>query len=118
MKFATSTPEKNNGQKLTIPARVISTLDAYKMYTQGHIIDRMAGYYSQAGVLEPNFFMMDKVQRLQALNRYKDQVRELGSRQKELELKVNEQRANEEKQRRAEYFQQLKEEFQESLKTT
>lgn len=93
MRSKQANPETNSGQRLTINARVINTKEAYALYHQGHIVDRMAGYYDQAGYLEPDFYMMDKVSRLQALNRYKQMMQDARDRQKTLESELSIQKA-------------------------
>lgn len=85
MRKGVSSPEKNSGQRITLNARVIDSKEAFQLYHQGHIIDRMAGFYDQEGYLEPDFYMMDKVARLQALNRYKDMRDEAKEKEKELQ---------------------------------
>jgi len=66
------TPEKNSGLKL---AQVMSTrtpLQAFQLLRMGHPIDVMAGYYEDQGILESDFYMMDRIQKLHALARYKE----------------------------------------------
>jgi len=65
------TPERNSGLKL---AQVMSTrtpLQAFQLLRMGHPIDVMAGYYEEQGILESDFYMMDRIQKLHALAKYK-----------------------------------------------
>lgn len=71
MRKGIANPEKNNGKRLTIPARTRSPLDAFKMFEAGQNIDLVAGYWEQEGYVEPDFYMMDHIGKLQALNRYR-----------------------------------------------
>jgi len=66
------TPERNKGQKLTMVCSTRTPLQAFQMLRMGHPIDQMAGYYDEQGILEPDFYMMDKVQKLHALAKYKE----------------------------------------------
>lgn len=95
MRSNQANPERNSGQRLTINARVINTKEAYALYHQGHVVDRMAGYYEQQGYLEPDFYMMDKVSRLQALNRYRQMMQDAREKQKTLEADLQVKRAEE-----------------------
>jgi len=66
------TPERNRGQKLTMVMSTRTPLQAFQMLRMGHPIDQMAGYYEEQGVLEPDFYMMDKIGKLHALAKYKE----------------------------------------------
>jgi len=68
------TPERNYGKKLTMVMSTRTPLQAFQMLRMGHPIDQMAGYYDEQGILEPDFYMMDKVQKLHALAKYKEMV--------------------------------------------
>jgi len=63
MRKGIATPEKNNGPKLTIPVRTRTPLEAFQMLRQGQPIDIMAGYYEREGMIEKDFFMMDKLEK-------------------------------------------------------
>lgn len=76
MRKGTATPEKNKGEKLVIPVRTMNVLEAYAALNMGHNIDIMAGYYEKEGVLQPDFFMMDRVNKLHALAGYREQLKE------------------------------------------
>jgi len=72
MRKGTAKPEKNNGQKLTIPSRTRSPLEAFQMLEVGQNVDLVAGYYEKEGYLDPDFYMMDKIGKLKELNRYRE----------------------------------------------
>lgn len=82
--------EKNTGKSITLPARVITPLDAYVLYSQGSPIDRMAGYYKKQGILDDDFFMMDQVGRLNALAQYRELTKQLKEDVDVLTVKKNE----------------------------
>lgn len=65
------TPEKNNGKRLTIPARVRTPLEAFRMFEQGQNIDLVAGYYESQGYSDPDFYMMDRISKLETLNHFR-----------------------------------------------
>lgn len=66
--------EKNSGPKLTIPVATRTPLQAFQMLRMGQPIDQVAGYYEEQGMLEPDFYMMDKIQKLHALASYKEKA--------------------------------------------
>lgn len=115
MRRAIAKPEKNNGEKLTIPARTRSPLEAFKMFEAGQNIDLVAGYYEQEGYLEPDFYMMDKIGKLKELNKYREMRKEkegiiqkaveehngkIQEEKKQMELDAMERRIQEEVQKR------------------
>lgn len=115
-----ATPEKNNGKKLTIPARTRSPLEAFKMFEMGQPIDQVAGYYEAEGYLEPDFHMMDKIQKLQALNDYRELMEKNKKAYDEYNTNViNEAKAKAEAQEKAAFEARVNEEVAKrmSLKT-
>jgi len=69
-----ATPERNHSPKLTMVMSTRTPLQAFQMLRMGHPIDQIAGYYDQLGILEPDFYMMDKIQKLHALAAYRQQA--------------------------------------------
>lgn len=63
MRRGIATPEKNSGIKLAIPCRTRSPLEAFQMLRQGQPIDIMGGYYEKEGMIEKDFFLMDKLEK-------------------------------------------------------
>lgn len=63
MRKGIASPEKNSGVKLTIPCRTRTPLEAFQMLRQGQPIDVMAGYYEKEGMIEKDFFLMDKLEK-------------------------------------------------------
>jgi len=63
MRKGIATPEKNSGLKLTIPVRTRTPLEAFQMLRQGQPIDITAGYYERNGMIEKDFYMMDKLEK-------------------------------------------------------
>lgn len=72
MRKGVAKPEYNSGVKITIPVRTRTPLEAFKMLEAGQPVDVMAGYYDKMGILEQDFQLMDHIDKLKALNRYKD----------------------------------------------
>lgn len=115
MRKGNAKPEQNNGQKLTIPARTRSPLEAFKMFEAGQNIDLVAGYYEKEGYVEPDFYMMDHIGKLKELNKYREMKKEkegiiqkayeehngkLQEQKKQKELEAMERRIQEEVQKR------------------
>lgn len=73
MKYGTATPERNSGQKLTIPVKTRTPLEAYKMLLAGQPIDQIGQMYHIQGVLDKDFFMMDKTEKLRKLSELRTQ---------------------------------------------
>jgi len=63
MRKGIASSEKNSGIKLTIPCRTRTPLEAFQMLRQGQPIDIMAGYYEREGMIEKDFYMMDKLEK-------------------------------------------------------
>jgi len=104
--------EKNNSRSITLPARVITPLEAYQLYSQGHPIDRMAGYYKKQGILNDDFFMMDQVGRLNALAQYRELTKQLAEDVKTLQAQEQEFKQQELKVRQDEQYNAWKDRFQ------
>lgn len=79
-----STPERNNGPKLTIPVKTRSPLEAITMLRKGDNIDQMVGYYTDHGIDTTDFFLKDRIQKLHMLNNYRDRVKELEEKKQSL----------------------------------
>lgn len=67
MKQGKVTAEFNGKPSLTIPVKTRTPLEAFQMLRQGHPIDTMAGYYDKEGLIEDDFWMMDKTAKLHKL---------------------------------------------------
>lgn len=61
------TPERNTGNKLTIPVKTRSPIEAFKLLRQGQPIDRIAGYYEKEGLITKDFHFMDHIEKLHML---------------------------------------------------
>jgi len=88
MRKGTATPEVNNSPKLAMVVKTRSPLEAFNMLRMGHPIDQAAGYYSEQGILEDDFFMMDQVGKLHALAKYRELTMQHKSDIDELEKQV------------------------------
>jgi len=66
------TPEVNTEPKLTIVVRTRTPLEAFQMLRAGQPVDVAAGYFANNGTLEEDFFMMDTIQKLHALAKYRE----------------------------------------------
>ena len=111
-------PEKNSGKSLTMPARVVTPLDAWVLYTQGTPIDRMAGYYKKQGILDDDFYMMDQVGRLKALAEYRELNKRLKTETENLQVQVNEQKQAARKLQEDAQYNAWKERFQAEQEVT
>jgi len=67
MRKGNAKPEKNSGNKLTIPVKTRSPIEAVKMLRQGQPIDRIAGYYEKEGLITKDFHFMDRIEKLHML---------------------------------------------------
>lgn len=67
MKFGTVTPERSRKPSLTINVRTRSPIEAFQMLRQGHPIDTMAAYYDEKGLVDQDFWMLDKTAKLHKL---------------------------------------------------
>ena len=98
MRKGIATPEKNSGIKLALPVRTRTPLEAFQMLRQGQPIDIMAGYYEKEGMIEKDFYMMDKIEKLHKIAELKQ--REIVAKQEALaiqqEYNVQQQLINDE----------------------
>jgi len=94
--------EKNNGPKLTIPVRTRSPIEAFKMLRAGQPIDLAAGYYDEAGLVEPDFYFMDKLAKLHKLAEYKETMSRKKSDYDNLMVEYKNNQINEENAKKAE----------------
>lgn len=67
------TPE---GKMLTQPNRAVNILQALNMYQAGTLENKAKAYYEEQGMPIPNFDMMDKIEKYQALNEFKERAKE------------------------------------------
>jgi len=84
MRKGIASPEKNSGIKLALPVRTRTPLEAFQMLRQGQPIDIMAGYYEKEGMIEKDFYMMDKIEKLHKIAELKQ--RELVAKQDALAI--------------------------------
>jgi len=71
-KFPQAKPDKNNGVKLTMVVKTRSPIEAYHMLRQGQPIDQAIGYYVENGVLDKDIFLMDNVEKLHTLAKFRE----------------------------------------------
>jgi len=77
MKTGIASPEKNNGQKLTIPVKTRSPLEAFKMLRAGQPVDQLGNYYHDQGLVGKDFFLLDKVEKLHKIAELKEREADL-----------------------------------------
>lgn len=104
-----SKPEKLGGKRLTLPGLYVKPYEALQQYTDKSIEEKMANAYSDEGSPIPNFEMMDKIERLEALSEYQAIVME-----KRAELNKRNNEAKEAKQKE-EFDNLIKQRVNESL---
>jgi len=63
MKTRVGNPDKNDGKILVQYVRTRTPIEAFRMLQAGSPIDQAAGYYAGAGVLDKDFYMMDKLEK-------------------------------------------------------
>lgn len=71
-KFPEAKGSPNNGERLVLIVRTRSVREAYEMLRAGNPIDQAVGYYVEHGMLEKDLFMMDQVEKLHALSKFRD----------------------------------------------
>lgn len=102
LKRGVVTPEKNTGLKLAIKMNTRSPLEAFQMLRVGHPIDVMAGYYEDQ--ISPDFYMMDKIQKLHALAEYKQKAEaakaDISAFENDLKARENEEKQKAEAEKR------------------
>lgn len=94
MKKSVVTPEYNSGKKLTIPVKTRTPLEALKMLRAGQPVDVAAGYFDKKGELTPDFYMMDKVDKLHHLAYLRQTESELKNNLQLQELEVRQEKIN------------------------
>jgi len=72
MRKGIATPEKNLAKSLTIPVKTRSPIEAFRMLQAGRPVDVMLAYYQDQNGADQDLFMMDKVEKLHAIRRYKE----------------------------------------------
>lgn len=72
MKGGIAKPEVNNGKKLTLPARTMSPIEAFRALRQGQPIDQIGQLYHVSGHIDKDFFMMDKTEKLHKLQELRE----------------------------------------------
>lgn len=66
--------EVNNKQSLTIPVRTRTPLEAFQMLRAGQPVDQALAYYIDQNGADKDLFLMDKVEKLQAIADYKSRA--------------------------------------------
>lgn len=69
-------PEKLGGKRLTMPGLYVKPYEALQAFRDKSFEEKAANYYADEGAPIPNFEMMDKIERLEALGEYQDIVRQ------------------------------------------
>lgn len=67
-------PSKLGGKKITMPNMYVSVKDSLRMYTDKSAVEKAALYYEEEGMPIPNFEMMDNIERLEALNEWRNKA--------------------------------------------
>lgn len=70
--FPAATPEMHTNPSLTMVVRTRSPMEAYEMLRAGQPIDQAVGYYIETGQLDKDLFMMDHVEKLHALAKFRE----------------------------------------------
>lgn len=112
MRKGEAKPEVNTERSITMPARVVTPLDAWVLYSQGSPIDRMAGYYKKQGILDDDFYMMDQVGRLKALAQYRELTKQLRQESEVLQLQLNDLQKQSKQKDQEEQYNAWKQRFQ------
>lgn len=63
---------------LSIPGQAFNLKFAMEQYKKGTLIERVKGYYEQHGMVAPDFRMMDRIQKLEALAEFRRMKSEAG----------------------------------------
>lgn len=71
MRRKQATPEVNMHKSLTIPVRTRTPLEAFKMLRAGQPVDQALAYYTDQNSADKDLFLMDKVEKLHAIRKYK-----------------------------------------------
>jgi len=72
MRKGIATPEKNLAKSLTIPVKTRTPIEAFRMLQAGQPVDVMLAYYQDQNGADQDLFMMDKVEKLHAIRRFKE----------------------------------------------
>lgn len=90
------TPERNKGKKITMPGLAVSISQGLQRLDKGGIVDQAAAYYEEQGMPIPQFEMMSKIEKLEALNEYRQKVKKADETLKSI-AEANEKRIADEK---------------------
>lgn len=71
MRKGIATPETNLKKSLTIPVKTRSPLEAFQMLRAGQPVDQALAYYVDQNGEDKDLFLMDKVEKLHAISRFK-----------------------------------------------
>jgi len=74
MRRKQATPEVNLHKSLTIPVKTRTPIEAFIMLRAGQPVDKMLAYYTDQNGADKDLFLMDKVEKLHAIRKYKDEA--------------------------------------------
>lgn len=69
------TPEKMGDKKITMPGLGVNIARAIQMYSKGTIENQAIGYYEEKEMPIPDFGRMSKIEKLMALNEWREVVK-------------------------------------------
>jgi len=84
MKRGIAKPERNNGQKLTLPYRTQNVKDAMLAYKAGKDINIMAGYFEEEGMDIGDFYMLDQLEKQYKIAEFRSNLALLKEEQQQL----------------------------------
>lgn len=70
-------PEKWSGPKLYQPGYSVTPQEALQQYSDKDLLNKAAHYYEEQGVPIPEFEKMDKIQKLEMLNVYREEQKKI-----------------------------------------
>jgi len=74
MRRGLATPERNLGRSLTIPVKTRTPIEAFRMLQAGQPVDQALAYYVDQNGEEKDLFMMDRIEKLHAIAKFKAQA--------------------------------------------
>lgn len=67
--------EKLGGKKITMPGMGISIEELMTKYSAGTLLDKAKGFYEKQGMRQPDWDRLDRIEKLEYLNEYRETVR-------------------------------------------
>lgn len=67
-------PEVSTGKKITMPGMAVDIKQVIQMYARGSMEERARGFYEKEGMEIPDFARMSKIERLEKLGEYHEQI--------------------------------------------